>query len=187
MKSSRCPKRATRSASPSWSSSSARQNYRSSARTSASNISGALSPVHSASLTLAVLVLSAVPLCASTPAFLSPSTIQHEQLLNQIDNACSSYLSAEQPLRTSDVLRDFCGLMLGVLRKSQVNTFFAIFRNVNIFKEMSLQLENPVKDFYFITLSRMVLDSQMGRPLCSTLSCSSYPSSIAEDAEEWSH
>ncbi|XP_037394060.1 neuromedin-U isoform X4 [Pygocentrus nattereri] len=88
MKSNRCPKRATRSASPS--SSSASLNYRSSARTSASSSGSALSPVHSASLALfALLLLCAAPLCP------------------------------EQPLRTSDVLRDFCGLMLGVLRKSQ--------------------------------------------------------------------
>ncbi|KAL7888045.1 hypothetical protein AOLI_G00030190 [Acnodon oligacanthus] len=121
MKSNRCPKRATRSASPSSSSSSsASLNYRSSARTSASSSSNALSPVHSASLALfALLLLSAAPLCAGTPVSLNPSTVQHEQLLNLIDNACSSYLSAEQPLRTSDVLQDFCGLMLGVLRKSQ--------------------------------------------------------------------
>ncbi|XP_017543083.1 neuromedin-U isoform X3 [Pygocentrus nattereri] len=118
MKSNRCPKRATRSASPS--SSSASLNYRSSARTSASSSGSALSPVHSASLALfALLLLCAAPLCPGTPVFLNPSTVQHEQLLNLIDNACSSYLSAEQPLRTSDVLRDFCGLMLGVLRKSQ--------------------------------------------------------------------
>ncbi|XP_066533906.1 neuromedin-U isoform X3 [Hoplias malabaricus] len=103
---------------------SARLNFSSSANTSTgtgtSSGSSALSSVHSASLTLVVLLLlSALPLCAGAPVFLNPSTVQHEQLLNQIDNACSSYLSAERPLRTFDIRRDFCSLMLGVLQKSQ--------------------------------------------------------------------
>ncbi|XP_072552276.1 neuromedin-U isoform X2 [Salminus brasiliensis] len=116
MMSSRCPERANRSSSSLNYRSGASPNYRSSASASSSS---ALSLVHSASLTLAVLLLSAAPVCTSAPAFLNPSTIQHDQLLNQIDNACSSYLSAERPFRTSDVLRDFCGLMLEVLQKSQ--------------------------------------------------------------------
>ncbi|KAL6486122.1 hypothetical protein MHYP_G00055140 [Metynnis hypsauchen] len=197
MKSNRCPKRAPQSASPS-SSSSASLNYRSSARTSAS--SSALSPVHSASLALFALLLlsaaplctgeppafssltsrpsspsslSAAPLCTGTPVFLNPSTVQHEQLLNLIDNACSSYLSAEQPLRTSDVLRDFCGLMLGVLRKSQ-----------------ELAAREPSKRFLFHYTKANGAGLSDGTQLlylnCLALD-SSYPSSIAEDAEEWSH
>ncbi|KAK1795789.1 hypothetical protein P4O66_008941, partial [Electrophorus voltai] len=40
-------------------------------------------------------------------------------LLAKIDNACMPHLSAERPLRTPDLLREFCGLMLEVLRKAQ--------------------------------------------------------------------
>uniref|UniRef100_A0A8B9JWU1 Neuromedin U n=1 Tax=Astyanax mexicanus TaxID=7994 RepID=A0A8B9JWU1_ASTMX len=111
MTSSRFPERANSSASY-------RLNCNSGASTSAHSGS-ALSPLHSASLTLAVLLISALPLCTGAPMFLNPSTIQHDQLLNQIDNACTSYLSAERPFRTSDILQDFCGLMLEVLRNSQ--------------------------------------------------------------------
>uniref|UniRef100_A0A3B1KCE6 Neuromedin U n=1 Tax=Astyanax mexicanus TaxID=7994 RepID=A0A3B1KCE6_ASTMX len=111
MTSSRFPERANSSASY-------RPNCNSGASTSAHSGS-ALSPLHSASLTLAVLLISALPLCTGAPMFLNPSTIQHDQLLNQIDNACTSYLSAERPFRTSDILQDFCGLMLEVLRNSQ--------------------------------------------------------------------
>ncbi|XP_026880249.2 neuromedin-U isoform X4 [Electrophorus electricus] len=79
----------------------------------------AMNPFSLATLTLAVLVISAVPLCRSAPVFLNPTTVDHDQLLNQIDNACMPHLSAERPLRTPDLLREFCGLMLEMLRKAQ--------------------------------------------------------------------
>ncbi|XP_016149732.1 neuromedin-U-like [Sinocyclocheilus grahami] len=52
------------------------------------------------------------------PVLLNPS-IGHEQLLTQITELCSFYLSADPSFRTSDVLEDLCFLMLGSLQKSE--------------------------------------------------------------------
>ncbi|KAB5539721.1 hypothetical protein PHYPO_G00092320 [Pangasianodon hypophthalmus] len=85
----------------------------------ASGSSGAMSPSHSTSLALALLLISALPPCTGAPVFLDLSTTENDKLLNQIDNACSSLLSEERPLRTLDTLWDLCDLMQGVLQKSQ--------------------------------------------------------------------
>uniref|UniRef100_A0A672M8U9 Neuromedin U n=1 Tax=Sinocyclocheilus grahami TaxID=75366 RepID=A0A672M8U9_SINGR len=55
---------------------------------------------------------------AGDPVLLNPS-IGHEQLLTQITELCSFYLSADPSFRTSDVLEDLCFLMLGSLQKSE--------------------------------------------------------------------
>uniref|UniRef100_A0A8C2DR59 Neuromedin U n=1 Tax=Cyprinus carpio TaxID=7962 RepID=A0A8C2DR59_CYPCA len=58
---------------------------------------------------------------AGAPVLLNPSSIEHEQLLTQITDLCSFYLSADPSFRTSDVLEDLCFLMLGSLQKTEVN------------------------------------------------------------------
>uniref|UniRef100_A0A9J8CEN6 Neuromedin U n=1 Tax=Cyprinus carpio carpio TaxID=630221 RepID=A0A9J8CEN6_CYPCA len=78
----------------------------------------AMSPAHSAALMLAVLI-SFIPITTSAPVLLNPSSIEHEQLLTQITDLCSFYLSADPSFRTSDVLEDLCFLMLGSLQKSE--------------------------------------------------------------------
>ncbi|MCJ8743565.1 hypothetical protein PDJAM_G00095630 [Pangasius djambal] len=85
----------------------------------ASGRSGAMSPSHSTSLALALLLISALPPCTGAPVFLDLSTTENDKLLNQIDNACSSLLPEERPLRTLDTLWDLCDLMQGVLQKPQ--------------------------------------------------------------------
>uniref|UniRef100_A0A8C2DR48 Neuromedin U n=1 Tax=Cyprinus carpio TaxID=7962 RepID=A0A8C2DR48_CYPCA len=80
----------------------------------------AMSPAHSAALMLGVLI-SFIPITTSAPVLLNPSSIEHEQLLTQITDLCSFYLSADPSFRTSDVLEDLCFLMLGSLQKTEVN------------------------------------------------------------------
>ncbi|XP_042603219.1 neuromedin-U-like isoform X2 [Cyprinus carpio] len=78
----------------------------------------AMSPAHSAALMLGVLI-SFIPITTSAPVLLNPSSIEHEQLLTQITDLCSFYLSADPSFRTSDVLEDLCFLMLGSLQKTE--------------------------------------------------------------------
>ncbi|NP_001292548.1 neuromedin-U precursor [Danio rerio] len=79
----------------------------------------AMSPGNTSALMLAVLLLSFIPITTSAPMLLNPSSLEHEQLLTQITDLCSFYLSADPSFRTSDVLEDLCFLMLGSLQKSK--------------------------------------------------------------------
>ncbi|XP_051501089.1 neuromedin-U isoform X2 [Myxocyprinus asiaticus] len=79
----------------------------------------AMSPAHSSTLILAVLFISLIPITRSAPVLFNPSSIEHDQLLIQITNFCSFFLSADPSFRTSDVLGDLCFLMLGSLQKSK--------------------------------------------------------------------
>ncbi|XP_051732385.1 neuromedin-U isoform X2 [Ctenopharyngodon idella] len=79
----------------------------------------AMSPAHNYTLMLAVLFISFIPITTSAPVLLNPSSIDHEQLLTQITDLCSFYLSADPSFRTSDILEDLCFLMLGSLQKSK--------------------------------------------------------------------
>ncbi|KAK7133203.1 hypothetical protein R3I94_015167 [Phoxinus phoxinus] len=79
----------------------------------------AMSPAHNSTLMFAVLFISFLPITTSAPVLLNPSSIEHEQLLTQITDLCSFYLSADPSFRTSDVLEDLCFLMLGSLQKSK--------------------------------------------------------------------
>ncbi|XP_067274575.1 neuromedin-U isoform X3 [Pseudorasbora parva] len=77
----------------------------------------AMSPALNSTLMIAVLFISFIPIATSAPVLLNPSSIEHEQLLTQITELCSFYLSADQSFRTSDILEDLCFLMLGSLQK----------------------------------------------------------------------
>ncbi|KAG1964284.1 neuromedin-U isoform X2 [Pimephales promelas] len=79
----------------------------------------AMSPAHNSILMFAILFISFIPITTSAPVLLNPSSIEHEQLLTQITDLCSFYLSADPSFRTSDVLEDLCFLMLGSLQKSK--------------------------------------------------------------------
>ncbi|XP_067239055.1 neuromedin-U isoform X3 [Chanodichthys erythropterus] len=79
----------------------------------------AMSPAHNYTLMLAILFISLMPITTSAPVLLNPSSIDHEQLLTQINDLCSFYLSADPSFRTSDILEDLCFLMLGSLQKSK--------------------------------------------------------------------
>ncbi|TRY94943.1 hypothetical protein DNTS_013093 [Danionella cerebrum] len=76
-----------------------------------------MNPTHSSSLLLAVLLFSSIHISSSAPALLNPSSLEHEQLLTQITELCSFYLSAEPSFRTSNVLDDLCLLMLETVQK----------------------------------------------------------------------
>uniref|UniRef100_A0A9J7Z3D1 Neuromedin U n=1 Tax=Cyprinus carpio carpio TaxID=630221 RepID=A0A9J7Z3D1_CYPCA len=91
----------------------------------------AMSPAHSAALMLAVLI-SFIPITTSAPVLLNPSSIEHEQLLTQITDLCSFYLSADPSFRTSDVLEDLCFLMLGSLQKSEEITAREISKRADL-------------------------------------------------------
>ncbi|XP_058234670.1 neuromedin-U isoform X3 [Hemibagrus wyckioides] len=96
-----------------------RNQWRKGAWESASGSVGAMSPSHSTSLALALLLISAIPPCTGAPLFQDLSTTENDKLLNQIDNVCSSLLPEERPLRTLDTLWDLCDWMQGVLTKAQ--------------------------------------------------------------------
>uniref|UniRef100_A0A1A7WDV7 Neuromedin U n=1 Tax=Iconisemion striatum TaxID=60296 RepID=A0A1A7WDV7_9TELE len=74
--------------------------------------SSAMSPLSTASISLATLLILTIPASTSAPADLQQATIDHRQLLRQIDAVCSSYLSADLKFLTSDILGDLCVLML---------------------------------------------------------------------------
>ncbi|XP_070688908.1 neuromedin-U isoform X2 [Pempheris klunzingeri] len=76
------------------------------------SLSGAMSPLSTASISLAALLILTIPVCTSAPAELQQATTDQRQLLSQIDAACSSYLSADLKFWTSDVLGELCVLML---------------------------------------------------------------------------
>ncbi|XP_028857364.1 neuromedin-U isoform X2 [Denticeps clupeoides] len=69
-----------------------------------------------------LLLLLAIPVCKSAPVVLQQPPVNHEQLLNQIDDLCSYYLSADLPLQASDVLAETCFFMLEALQKHQDST-----------------------------------------------------------------
>ncbi|XP_035592538.1 neuromedin-U isoform X2 [Oncorhynchus keta] len=97
MKTSQCQTRVSQSGSAS---------YMSSLSTSAMN------PLSSASLILLVLLISAIPICKSSPIQQQRATLDQYQLLNQLEDVCSSYLSADLPFRIPNVLGELCVLML---------------------------------------------------------------------------
>ncbi|XP_054911983.1 neuromedin-U isoform X2 [Poeciliopsis prolifica] len=74
--------------------------------------SGAMSPLSTASVTLAVLFILTIPASTSAPVSLQQVTTDQRQLLRQIDAVCSSYLSAGLKYWTSDVIGELCILML---------------------------------------------------------------------------
>ncbi|XP_029906096.1 neuromedin-U [Myripristis murdjan] len=74
--------------------------------------SSAMSPLSTASLALALLLILAIPVCKSAPVELQQAKVDQNQLLSQIDDMCSSYLSADLPFQAPDVLREICFLML---------------------------------------------------------------------------
>ncbi|XP_014329682.1 neuromedin-U isoform X1 [Xiphophorus maculatus] len=73
---------------------------------------GAMSPLSTASITLAVLFILTIPASTSAPVSLQQVTTDQRQLLRQIDAVCSSYLSADLKYWTSDVIGELCMLML---------------------------------------------------------------------------
>ncbi|XP_038572946.1 neuromedin-U-like isoform X1 [Micropterus salmoides] len=74
--------------------------------------SSPVSPLSTASITLAALLILTIPVCKSAPAELQQTTTDQKQLLNQIDAVCSSYLSGDLTFWASDVLGELCVLML---------------------------------------------------------------------------
>ncbi|CAN9500991.1 unnamed protein product [Ophioblennius macclurei] len=78
---------------------------------------GAMSPISSASFTVAALLLLSAPPCRGAPVDLQ-QTATH-QPLSQIEAACSSYLTADLQFWASDVLQELCGMIL--LHKSKTS------------------------------------------------------------------
>ncbi|TMS20592.1 hypothetical protein E3U43_007085 [Larimichthys crocea] len=78
----------------------------------------AVSPLSTASITFAALLILTIPVCNSAPAELQQATTDQRQILSQIDAMCSSYLSADLKFWASDLLGELCVLML--VQKSKV-------------------------------------------------------------------
>ncbi|KAE8294521.1 Neuromedin-U Neuromedin-U-25 [Larimichthys crocea] len=72
----------------------------------------AVSPLSTASITFAALLILTIPVCNSAPAELQQATTDQRQILSQIDAMCSSYLSADLKFWASDLLGELCVLML---------------------------------------------------------------------------
>ncbi|XP_071201937.1 neuromedin-U-like isoform X2 [Salvelinus alpinus] len=71
----------------------------------------AMNTFSSTSLALLVLI-SAIPVCKSVPIQQQRANIYQNQLLNRLEDVCSSYFSADLPFRTPDVLGELCVLIL---------------------------------------------------------------------------
>ncbi|XP_030584008.1 neuromedin-U [Archocentrus centrarchus] len=82
--------------------------------------SSAMSPLSTASITFAALLILTIPVCHSAPADLQQATTDQRQLLSKIDAVCSSYLSADLRFLPSDVLGELCVLML-VQKSKELN------------------------------------------------------------------
>ncbi|XP_044054699.1 neuromedin-U isoform X2 [Siniperca chuatsi] len=74
--------------------------------------SSAVSPLSTAGITVAALLILTIPVCKSAPAELQQATTDQRKLLSQIDAVCSSYLSADLKFWASDVLGELCVLTL---------------------------------------------------------------------------
>ncbi|XP_063322744.1 neuromedin-U isoform X2 [Pelmatolapia mariae] len=82
--------------------------------------SSAMSPLSTASITFAALLIFTIPVCQSAPADLQQATADQGQLLREIDAICSSYLSEDLRFLASDVLGELCVLML-VQKSKELN------------------------------------------------------------------
>ncbi|XP_067368332.1 neuromedin-U isoform X2 [Channa argus] len=82
--------------------------------------SSAMSPLSTASITFAALLILTIPVCKSSSAEFQQATTDQRQLLSQIDAVCSSYLSADMMFWASDVLGELCVLML-VQKSKELN------------------------------------------------------------------
>ncbi|KAK2835859.1 hypothetical protein Q5P01_016343 [Channa striata] len=79
---------------------------------SSSSSSSAMGPASTASITFAALLILTIPVCTGGSAEFQQVTTDERQLLSQIDDVCSSYLSADLKFWASDVLGELCVLML---------------------------------------------------------------------------
>ncbi|KAJ7986481.1 hypothetical protein DPEC_G00340330 [Dallia pectoralis] len=69
-------------------------------------------PLSSASFTLLVLLISAIPVCKSVAIQQQRASTDQDQLINQLEDTCSSYLSKDLSFRTPNILGEFCALVL---------------------------------------------------------------------------
>ncbi|XP_048109138.1 neuromedin-U isoform X3 [Alosa alosa] len=105
---------------PSGTSHSSSSNSSSHTPTSSGGVFSTMSPPNSAILTLAVaFLLSTIPLCKSAPVLQQRPTIDYDQLVNQVDDICTSFFSEDFPFRAREMLGEVCVLMLGALQKAQ--------------------------------------------------------------------
>ncbi|PWA14528.1 hypothetical protein CCH79_00011192 [Gambusia affinis] len=135
--------------------------------------SGAMSPLSTASITLAVLFILTIPASTSAPVSLQQVSTDQRQLLRQvdftllysqsvfslqspnivcaspqIDAVCSSYLSADLKYWTSDVIGELCILMLVQKSKnSQLHPLLHLVSQLHPRRErglvMSAELQGP--------------------------------------------
>ncbi|XP_028301111.1 neuromedin-U isoform X2 [Gouania willdenowi] len=92
------------------------------ALSAALSFSSTMSPLSTASFTLTALLILTTTLCQSAPVDLQQDTTQ-KQTLNQSAGPrayamCSSYLSAQRKLWTSDILGELCVMIL--VQKSKI-------------------------------------------------------------------
>ncbi|XP_053715386.1 neuromedin-U [Synchiropus splendidus] len=78
---------------------------------SSSPFSLSMSPLITASITLAALLIFTVPSCTGLPAELQ-STVSKRDLLSQIEAVCSSYHLADRKFLASDFFGELCVMML---------------------------------------------------------------------------
>uniref|UniRef100_A0A3Q0SYX7 Neuromedin U C-terminal domain-containing protein n=1 Tax=Amphilophus citrinellus TaxID=61819 RepID=A0A3Q0SYX7_AMPCI len=95
--------------------------------------SSAMSPLSTASITFAALLILTIPVCHSAPAD-----------LQQIDAVCSSYLSADLRFLPSDVLGELCVLMLVQKSKSpQLHPLLRLVSQLNTRRERGFTVHGP--------------------------------------------
>ncbi|XP_029939419.1 neuromedin-U isoform X2 [Salarias fasciatus] len=70
----------------------------------------AMSPLSTASITVAALLILTTPPCQNAPIDLQQATTHRP--LSQIEAACSSYLTAEMQFWAADIVQELCGMML---------------------------------------------------------------------------
>ncbi|XP_028301112.1 neuromedin-U isoform X3 [Gouania willdenowi] len=95
------------------------------ALSAALSFSSTMSPLSTASFTLTALLILTTTLCQSAPVDLQQDTTQ-KQTLNQSAGPrayamCSSYLSAQRKLWTSDILGELCVMILVQKSKAEIH------------------------------------------------------------------
>uniref|UniRef100_A0A672HLM7 Neuromedin U C-terminal domain-containing protein n=1 Tax=Salarias fasciatus TaxID=181472 RepID=A0A672HLM7_SALFA len=97
----------------------------------------AMSPLSTASITVAALLILTTPPCQSKFAHISP-------LFSLFLSACSSYLTAEMQFWVTDIVQELCGMMLVQKSKTtQLHPLLNLASQLHTRRERGLSMDGP--------------------------------------------